>query len=79
MTYVSAGMPPFYVVHGDADALVPFGQSELLVAALRNIGADVVFRVVKGGGHGGGVFDGDEMVAEVRAFFDRHLAAGTPS
>src|SRR4029453_11698699 len=34
VTYVTADAPPFLVVHGDHDPLVPYHQSVLLVAAL---------------------------------------------
>lgn len=51
--YVSKSDPPFMIVHGDQDPLVPHHQSELLEAALRQAGVPVVFYTVKGGGHGG--------------------------
>lgn len=37
ISYMSnaSNLPPFLNVHGDADPLVPFNQSELLVAALQ--------------------------------------------
>src|SRR5262249_39931484 len=35
ITYVNAGAPPFLIVHGDQDMLVPHHQSELLLAALK--------------------------------------------
>lgn len=53
ITYVTAGVPPFLVVHGNQDPLVPYGQSRLLVKALQKVGADVTFYTVQGGGHGG--------------------------
>jgi acetyl esterase/lipase len=53
ITYVSKDAPPFLIVHGDADPLVPHHQSELLAAALRTAGVPVTFYTVKGGGHGG--------------------------
>lgn len=71
ITYVSADDPPFLVVHGDRDPLVPHHQSELLVAALERAGVPVTFYTVKGGGHGR--FD-DPQVARLQSeFFARHL------
>jgi acetyl esterase/lipase len=35
VTYVTREAPPFLIVHGDRDPLVPYGQSLLLVDALR--------------------------------------------
>jgi acetyl esterase/lipase len=74
ITYITRGVPPFLIIHGDADPLVPFGQSELLVSALRNIGAPVEFIIVRGGGHGGDAFQDGDIFAAIRGFFDRTLA-----
>ncbi|MEU1042959.1 alpha/beta hydrolase fold domain-containing protein [Streptomyces sp. NPDC005551] len=48
---VTAGAPPFLVLHGTADTIVPFAQSERLVAALREAGVQADFRPVEGGEH----------------------------
>ena len=73
ITYVSAEAPPFLIVHGDADPLVPHNQSELLYEALRRAGVDTTFYTVRGGRHGG--FRHDPQVdALVKAFFDKHLS-----
>ena len=53
IAYVTHDDPPFLVVHGDADTLVPYNQSELLEAALKKANVPVTFHGVKGGGHGG--------------------------
>lgn len=74
ITYVSADDPPFLIVHGDGDKLVPHDQSVLLDKALRKAGVDVTFHTVVGGGHGrGGEFGTPELFERVRGFFDRHL------
>ena len=52
ITYVTKDAPPFLVVHGNQDPLVPYGQSVLLVEALQKVGADVTFYTVEGAGHG---------------------------
>lgn len=79
ITYISAGrsLPPFLVMHGDQDPLVPFNQSELLVDALRAAGADVTFQRLAGGGHGGPLFETHAVRHAVDAFFDRHLRPRT--
>lgn len=51
ITYVTPDAPPFLIVHGDADPLVPYGQSVILHAALQAAGVPVTFTVL-GGGHG---------------------------
>jgi acetyl esterase/lipase len=53
ITYVTPDDPPFLVVHGDADLLVPHHQSELLEAALRKAGVRVRLVTILGGPHGG--------------------------
>jgi acetyl esterase/lipase len=70
-TYVSKDDPPFLIVHGDQDLVVPYNQSERLSEALRKVGAQVTFITVKGGGHGG--FRGEESTRRVHRFFDKHL------
>ena len=70
ITYVSPDDPPFLIMHGDKDRLVPINQSELLHAALRKAGVDSTFRIVEGKGHG---FGGPEIQQTVLEFFDKHL------
>lgn len=52
LRHVRRGMPPFLLIHGTADALVPFEQSEKMCRAIRNAGAVCDLIAVKGGGHG---------------------------
>ncbi|MEZ5402106.1 MAG: alpha/beta hydrolase [Bryobacteraceae bacterium] len=37
VTHVTADDPPFLLIHGDGDKTVPFNQSELMEAALKNV------------------------------------------
>ncbi len=71
INYIASDCPPFIVVHGDSDPLVPHHQSELLVAALAKAGVPVTLYTVKGGGHGG--LDDPNAEAAVREFFARYL------
>ena len=73
ITYVRPDCPPFLIVHGDRDPLVPFNQSELLEAALRRVGADFRFVRMSGAGHGGPAFQTPESLRPVSEFFDRQL------
>jgi acetyl esterase/lipase len=43
--------PPFLLIHGDADEIVPFKQSELFRDALEEAGVPVELLVKEGGGH----------------------------
>jgi acetyl esterase/lipase len=51
ITYASADAPPFLLLHGDVDTLVPVSQSVLLYEALWKAGADVRLHIVHGGDH----------------------------
>jgi acetyl esterase/lipase len=71
ITYVTKDDPPFLIVHGDTDPLVPHHQSEILEAALKKAGVPVTFYTVKGGGHGG--FKDPNVPKLTRDFFDKTL------
>jgi acetyl esterase/lipase len=51
IAYVSAGAPPFLLLHGDVDTIIPVSQSVLLYEALWKAGADVRLHIVHGGDH----------------------------
>ncbi|HWN41273.1 MAG TPA: alpha/beta hydrolase fold domain-containing protein [Thermoanaerobaculia bacterium] len=57
ITFASPDDPPFLVMHGTLDDLVPFNQSELLVDALRRNGVRVTWVPVPNGGHGNAAFN----------------------
>ncbi|HZP16601.1 MAG TPA: alpha/beta hydrolase [Terriglobales bacterium] len=71
--YVARNAPPFLIVHGEQDPLVPCHQSELLYEALKKEGAGVTFYKIAGAGHGGPEFYNEMMRGAVLAFLDRHL------
>jgi dipeptidyl aminopeptidase/acylaminoacyl peptidase len=71
ITYVTKDDPPFLIVHGDMDSLVPHHQSEILEAALKRAGVPVTFYTVKGGGHGG--FNDPNVPKLTIEFFEKHL------
>jgi len=71
--YVTHDAPPFLIVHGEQDPLVPCNQSELLYAALKQARVNVTFYKIAGAGHGGPAFDSDMMRAAVLAFLDKYL------
>ena len=73
ITYVTKDDPPFLIVHGDKDPLVPHNQSELLLAALNKADVEAKLYTVKGGGHGG--FQDPIVQPLVTEFFARHLAS----
>jgi len=71
--YIMHDAPPFFIVHGEQDPLVPYNQSELLYAALKQARVNVTFYKIAGAGHGGPAFDTDMMRAAVLAFLDKYL------
>jgi len=72
ITYVSKDDPPFLIVHGNKDPLVPWQQSKYLFDAMTKTGLkDVKFHLVEGAGHG---FRRNPEVYEMaHRFFDRVL------
>ncbi len=52
ITHVQPGLPPFLLVHGDADARVPYEQSTKFQARLRAAGIRCDLLTIQGGGHG---------------------------
>lgn len=73
LAWVKPGAPPFYLLHGDRDDVVPMSHSENLAAALREAGSETQFRVIEGMNHGR-IGTLPEMVrAEIVAFFQTHL------
>jgi acetyl esterase/lipase len=75
ISYIQPGrrIPPFLIVHGDADLLVPFNQSELLAAALERVDANVRLVRLAGAAHGGPDFHTQEISDLVAGFFTEHL------
>ncbi len=71
--YVSKDNPPFLILHGTHDALVPYAQSEELAAALKAKGVAVWLQKLPGSGHGGPAFTKPAVLKFMQAFFDKHL------
>lgn len=78
VTHVSADDPPFLIMHGTDDPVVPYRQSLLLAEALRKVQVPVELVPQKGAGHGGPQFTTPEISRQVADFFDRHLTGKNP-
>jgi len=76
LTYISKDDPPFLIMHGDKDNIVPYQQSELLRDALQKAGVPVTLKILTGAGHG---FAGPEIEKQVTEFFEAHLKRRTAS
>lgn len=70
VSYVSSDDPPFLLMHGDRDRLVPLIQSESLYKALQKAGVPAELVVVHGAGHQ--MFE-RQYVQQVGDFFDKTL------
>lgn len=64
ITYVTKDTPPFLIMHGNQDNLVPYQQSELLRDALQKTGVPVTLTIVTNVGHGFGGPKYDPPVAD---------------
>lgn len=75
ITYVTPFAPPFLIMHGTEDCVVPPQQSQLLYDDLLSaIGEDKVTMVfLHGAGHGGPKFFEASNMQRVINFLDRHI------
>ncbi|MEZ5385465.1 MAG: alpha/beta hydrolase [Prosthecobacter sp.] len=71
--YVGKDTPPFLILHGTHDALVPLAQSEEMAAALKEQGIEVWLQKLPGSGHGGPAFTKPQVLQLTQNFFDKHL------
>jgi len=71
--YVAKDSPPFLILHGDRDALVPYAQSVVLSDLLAKAGVEVTLQRLPGAGHGGPAFGLPAVAKLTNAFFDKHL------
>lgn len=81
ISHISPDDPPFLIVHGENDFVVPMAQSELLHRALTEAGVESTLIRVTDAGHGLNPTSRDAQPQPTRAevdqkvleFFDRHL------
>jgi acetyl esterase/lipase len=70
---VTSKAPPFLIIHGDKDPLVPLNQSERLLAALQANGVPAELIVKKGGAHPWPTIH--EEVKVIADWLDKQLAS----
>ncbi|HXF04639.1 MAG TPA: alpha/beta hydrolase fold domain-containing protein [Blastocatellia bacterium] len=79
VTWVSRDDPPFLILHGERDPLVPPSQSQIFYDKLVQTGVPATLVMVKNAGHGfvpmGGPISPtrDELTRMIADFFDRYL------
>ncbi|BCZ16982.1 alpha/beta hydrolase [Helicobacter sp. NHP19-003] len=72
-SYISKNTPPFFIMNGSKDPIVPTQQSVLFAKALQNVlGKDkVIYVQLRGAGHGGPAFENTKNLALVFAFLKK--------
>jgi len=73
VTYVSEDDPPFLIMQGDKDPLVPAGQSQRLHERLREANVPSRLEIIAGAGHGGAQFTDQARRTMIREFLQQHL------
>jgi acetyl esterase/lipase len=79
VNYVSKDAPPFFILHGEKDPLVPPAQSQELYDRLKAVGVPVNLVMVENAGHtlnptGGAISpDREEIDGMIVDFFDQNL------
>jgi pimeloyl-ACP methyl ester carboxylesterase len=71
-----ATVPPFLVMHGDADRRVGFAQGQRLHRALEAAGVASTFVRVAGAGHGTPEWETEAVVGQVEAFLRQVWSRG---
>ena len=77
VTYIGADDPPFLILHGDKDGVVPVEQSEIFYNRLVEAGVPATLIVINGGDHGLQGSDAsptqEEYSVILNAFLEEHL------
>lgn len=77
LSYLSAGDPPLFIMHGDLDRVVPVSQSEILHEKYQREGLKSTLHVIDGAAHGGKKFSAAAQQTLMQNFFDKHIKNGT--
>jgi acetyl esterase/lipase len=73
IAHVDPKDPPFLIMHGDKDEVVPIQQSIRFYEKLKKAGVPAQLIVVEGAGHG---FPNKQQIEQLRDFFVKHLKKG---
>jgi dipeptidyl aminopeptidase/acylaminoacyl peptidase len=68
--YVSKDDPPFLIVHGEGDRVIPVEQSQRFYEELRKAGVNATLKILPQVGHQGVLM---ESVKDAEVFFDATL------
>ena len=70
--YCSKDDPPFLIIHGTDDKLVPFDQSSQLHKSLQDAGVSTRLIAIEGGGHGR--LQSKELTSRIRLFIENQFS-----
>lgn len=73
VTYIDKNDPPFLIIHGENDDMVPNRQSKLLSAWLSVTGVENELIIVPNAPHYGDIFDTEAVKTKVIGFLKTHL------
>src|SRR5262249_32539632 len=73
LTYIDKNDPPFLIMHGDKDQLVPLGQSVILAKALIDAGVETTMKTIPGAAHEDPKFRSPENQRLMEDFLRRAL------
>lgn len=81
--HITAQLPPTFIIHGDADEVVPLQQSQAFASRAREVGAHPVELVIRPGKahgwpQGSIVWKSEEDMRDMVQWFNRILMAPTP-
>lgn len=76
--WITPQAPPVLAIHGTADALVPYEQSQWLVDQLKRVGVKAELETIQGGGHQFAGKDAERAEQRMVAFLDGHLGLRPP-
>ncbi len=71
VAYVNENTPPFLILHGTKDQVVPIRQSEVLEEALKRHHVYYEAYLLEGAEHGTDEFYQEEVLQRVAAFLDK--------
>ncbi len=71
ISYVSTNDPPFYIMHGTNDTLVPHSGSVILYKVLKKGGVKAIFVSLPGYKRGDSRFNTGERIEGVQEFLDK--------
>ncbi|MBE7532017.1 MAG: alpha/beta hydrolase [Chloroflexi bacterium] len=74
VTYVTADDPPFLILHGDRDGVVPVAQSKILHERLTAVGVPATLVIVQNGDHSLGGANATPTQAEINEMIAAFLA-----